>query len=87
MLIEFALFLAVLVVILVMIFSLTSDTKADYTDTSSNAYQALNQTENALIKIPGKLGILATAVIFSVILWVIMRVLPVRISGGVGAGM
>ena len=85
LLIEFALFLAVLVIILVMLFTLTADTKTEF-DSGSLGYNATVDTEKALSKIPSKLGILATAIIFSVILWVIMRVLPMKIGGQGGIG-
>ena len=51
-----------------------------YTSTSAQGYNATVNTETALAKIPEKLGILAIAIIFSVILWVIMRVLPMKIG-------
>ena len=58
-----------------------SDVKVDYTadySTDTTRYNATVNSDEAVAKIPKSLKLLATAVIFGAVLYVILRVVPMR---------
>ena len=82
-LIEFALIVAVISIVSILVFNINSDARADLT-ADTYAYNATQKSDEALYKIPANLKLLATAVVFGVVLWVILRVVPmagVRVGG------
>jgi len=92
MLYEFILLVAVIVIVSIMVFTITEDSRADIfaqqnTTATCNAtsgiytgcgtaYSATLDAESAVAKIPKSLKLLGTAVVFGAVLWVIMRVIP-----------
>ena len=92
MLYEFILLVAVIVIVSIMVFTITEDSRADIfaqqnTTATCNAtsgiytgcgtaYNATLDAESAVAKIPKSLKLLGTAVVFGAVLWVIMRVIP-----------
>jgi len=82
MLIEFALIIAVISIVSILVFNINSDAREDLT-VGSYGYNATQKSDEALYKIPSNLKLLATAVVFGVVLYVIMRVVPMA---GVGKG-
>lgn len=84
MLIEFVLLVAVIALVSVLVFQVTSDTRADLTS-GTTAYNATIDADTAIAKIPKNLKILATAVVFAVIIYVIVRVIPMANVGRGGS--
>jgi len=84
MLLEFILFIAVAVILSVLVFEVTDDSRDDLTE-NSTAWNATYDADEALAKIPKNLKLLATAVIFGAVLFVILRVIP-RFTGGGAVG-
>lgn len=85
MLVEFALIVAVIAIVAILVFELNADARSDLT-AGTTAYNATIDADNAVAKIPKRLPLLATAVIFGVVIYVILRVIPVRLTGNVGGG-
>ena len=97
MLYEFILLVAVVIIVAIMVFSINEDARDDLIsgqattatcNTTSGIYTgcgtAYNSTvysDEAVAKIPKSLKLLATAVIFGAVLWVILRVIPMRGTG------
>lgn len=82
LLVEVVLLIAVVVLVAVLVFQVTADTREDLV-ADSTGYNATLDADAAIAKIPKNLKILATAVVFAVIIYVIMRVIPMaRPSGG-----
>ena len=94
MLTEFIMLVAVIVIVALLVFTLNEDTRTDlvagqattatcnitsgvYTG-CGNAYNATIYSDQAVAKIPNSLKLLATAVVFGAVLWVILKVIPVR---------
>lgn len=76
MLLEFVLLVAVVALVAVLVFQVNADTRADLT-AGSIAYNATIDADEAVAKIPSNLKILATAVVFGAIIYVITRVIPI----------
>jgi len=83
MLYEFILLVAVIAIVSLLVFQVNNDARDDLTE-NSIAYNATLDADTAVAKIPKSLKLLATAVIFGAVLWVIMRVIPMRTTGGSG---
>ena len=83
MLVEFALIVAVVAIVAILVFELNSDARDDLT-TGGTAYNATIDADNAVAKIPKRLPLLATAIVFGVVIWVILRVIPIKVGGNVG---
>jgi len=85
---EFMLAVAVVTIVAILVFNVNEDAREDlYTlsatcNTTSGiytgcmGYQATLDSDTAVGKVPSNLGLLATAVVFGVILYVILRVVP-----------
>lgn len=94
MLYEFILLVAVIVIVAIMVFTITEDqrdeivtgqaTTATCNATSGvytgcgTAYNATVDADSAVAKIPKSLKLLGTAVIFGAVLFVILRVIPMK---------
>ena len=94
MLTEFILLTAVIAIVALLVFNINEDTRDDlgYTETATcnttsgiytgcQAYGATLSSDSAVAKIPKSLKLLATAVVFGAVLFVILRVVPMRTSG------
>ena len=81
MLLEFVLLVAAIALVSVLVFQVTADTRTGLT-VGTVAYNATLDADTAVAKIPSNLKILATAVVFAVIIYVIMRVIPMAKVGG-----
>jgi hypothetical protein len=75
MLYEFIMLVAVISIVSLLVFQVNTDARTDLT-TSSVAYNATISADEAVAKIPKSLKLLATAVIFGAVLYVILRVVP-----------
>jgi hypothetical protein len=97
MLYEFILLVAVIVIVSIMVFTLTEDSRDDIvagqatTETCNTTsgiytgcgigYNATLDTDLAVAKIPKSLKLLGTAIVFGAVLWVILRVIPMGRTG------
>lgn len=79
MLYEFILLVAIVAIVSLLVFQVNDDARDDLTQ-DSTAYNATIDADLAVAKIPKSLKLLATAVIFGAVLWVIMRVIPMKTS-------
>ena len=77
MLYEFIMLVAVISIVSLLVFQVNSDSRADLTS-GGVAYNATLSADEAVAKIPKSLKLLATAVVFGAVLWVILKVIPVR---------
>jgi len=77
MLYEFILLVAVIVIVSLLVFQVNEDTRDDLTE-NGTAYNATLDADTAVAKIPKSLKLLGTAVVFGAVLWVIMRVIPMK---------
>jgi uncharacterized membrane protein len=77
MLYEFILLVAVIVIVSLLVFQVNGDARDDLTK-DSVAYNATLDADTAVAKIPKSLKLLGTAVVFGAVLWVILRVIPMR---------
>jgi uncharacterized membrane protein len=75
MLYEFIMLVAVISIVSLLVFQVNTDARTDLTN-SSVAYNATISADEAVAKIPKSLKLLATAVIFGAVLYVILRVVP-----------
>ena len=75
MLYEFILLVAVIVIVSLMVFQVSEDSRDDLTHYGV-AYNATIDADTAVAKIPKSLKLLGTAVVFGAVLWVILRVVP-----------
>lgn len=98
MLYEFILLVAVISIVSIMVFSINEDARTDIVagqpttatcNTTSGIYRgcgiAYNSTisaDDSVAKIPKSLKLLATAVVFGAVLWVILRVVPLGKTQG-----
>jgi len=80
MLTEFMLAAAVVTIIAILIFNVNSDARDDLT-ADSYGYNATLDSDEAIAKVPSNLSLLGTAVVFGVILYVILRVIPSQANG------
>ena len=80
MLYEFILLVAVITIVSLLVFQINDDARDDLT-TGSVSYNATLDSDTAVGKIPKSLKLLGTAVIFGAVLWVILRVIPMRGAG------
>lgn len=80
MLYEFIMLVAVIAIVSLLVFQVNEDSRDDLT-ANSIAYNATIQADEAVAKIPKSLKLLATAVVFGAVLYVILRVVPLRTSG------
>ena len=78
---EFVLLVAVIVIVSLLVFQVNNDARDDLT-AYGTAYNATLDADSAVAKIPKSLKLLGTAVVFGAVLWVIMRVIPMRGSSG-----
>ena len=92
MLYEFILLVAVIVIVSIMVFTISEDSREDIvagqTETATcnatsgvytgcgTAYNATLDADTAVAKIPKSLKLLGTAIVFGAVLWVIMKVIP-----------
>jgi len=77
MLYEFILLVAVIVIVSLLVFQVNEDARDDLTE-NGTAYNATLDADTAVAKIPKSLKLLGTAVVFGAVLWVIMRVIPMK---------
>lgn len=77
---EFILLVAVISIVALLVFQVNEDARSDLTQ-DSVAYNATLSADEAVAKIPKSLKLLATAIVFGAVLWVIMRVIPMRTGG------
>ena len=77
MLYEFIMLVAVISIVSLLVFQVNDDARDDLT-AGSVAYNATISADDAVAKIPKSLKLLATAVIFGAVLFVILRVIPMR---------
>ncbi len=77
MLYEFILIVAVVSIVALLVFQVNSDARDDL-EADSVAYNATLSADEAVAKIPKSLKLLATAIVFGAVLWVIMRVIPMK---------
>jgi hypothetical protein len=82
MLYEFIMLVAVISIVSLLVFQVNEDARDDLDDYGT-AYNATLQADEAVAKIPKSLKLLATAVIFGAVLFVILRVIPMRTSSSV----
>jgi len=80
MLTEFMLAAAVVTIVAILIFNVNEDARDDLT-ADSFGYNATLDSDEAVAKVPSNLGLLGTAIVFGVILYVILRVIPSSASG------
>ena len=80
MLTEFMLAAAVVTIVAILIFNVNADARDDLT-ADSFGYNATLASDEAIAKVPNNLGLLGTAIVFGVILYVILRVIPSSASG------
>lgn len=81
MLYEFILLVAVISIVSLLVFQVNDDARDDLT-TGGVAYNATISADDAVAKIPKSLKLLATAVVFGAVLWVILRVVPLGRTQG-----
>ena len=94
MLTEFMLAAAVVTIVAILIFNVNDDARDDLyvlgagcNETSGNVslcsagYTATISSDQAIAKVPSNLSLLGTAVVFGVILYVILRVIPSQANG------
>jgi len=92
MLTEFMLAAAVVTIVAILIFNVNEDARDDFTEnancingtdvgTCSAAYNATLSGDAAIAKVPSNLSLLGTAIVFGVILYVILRVIPSQSNG------
>lgn len=79
MLYEFIMLVAVISIVSLLVFQVNSDARSDFT-AGTYAYNATVSSDEAVAKIPKSLKLLATAVVFGAVLYVILRVIPMRTS-------
>ena len=77
MLYEFIMLVAVISIVSLLVFQVNSDARTDLT-TDGVAYNATISADEAVAKIPKSLKLLATAIIFGAVLFVILKVIPMR---------
>ena len=77
MLYEFILLTAVIVIVSLLVFQVNEDARDDLT-ANGVAYNATIDADLAVAKIPKSLKLLGTAVVFGAVLYVILRVIPMR---------
>ena len=77
MLYEFIMLVAVISIVSLLVFQVNDDARDDLT-ANGVAYNATISADAAVAKIPSSLKLLATAVIFGAVLYVILRVIPMR---------
>lgn len=77
MLYEFIMLVAVISIVSLLVFQVNDDARDDLT-TGSLSYNATISSDEAVAKIPKSLKLLATAVVFGAVLFVILRVIPMR---------
>ena len=94
MLTEFMLAAAVVTIVAILIFNVNEDARDDLyaltatCNTTSEiytgcpGYAATLDSDEAIAKVPSNLSLLGTAVVFGVILYVILRVIPSQANGG-----
>ena len=91
MLYEFIMLVAVISIVSLLVFQINSDARTDLGYTASAtcnttsgiytgcaAYGGTISSDEAVAKIPKSLKLLATAVVFGAVLYVILRVIPMR---------
>jgi len=81
MLTEFMLAAAVVTIVAILIFNVNEDARDDLT-ADSHGYNATLSSDQAIAKVPSNLSLLGTAIVFGVILYVILRVIPSNARGG-----
>jgi len=94
MLTEFMLAAAVVTIVAILIFNVNADAREDLyvlsatcNETSgiltgcSDGYTATISSDAAIAKVPSNLSLLGTAIVFGVILYVILRVIPTNANG------
>lgn len=72
---EFMLAVAGVVIVAILVFSINTDARSDYT-AGTVEYNATLDADEAVAKVPARLPLLGTAVVFGVVLYVIYRVIP-----------
>jgi hypothetical protein len=92
MLYEFIMLVAVIAIVAIMVFSINDDARDDFRDgtynvncnatgtegcTAIHGWNGTINADDAVAKVPKSLKLLATAVIFGAVLYVILRVIPV----------
>ena len=77
MLHEFIMLVAVISIVSLLVFQVNDDARDDLTS-GSIAWNGTLNSDEAVAKIPKSLKLLATAVIFGAVLYVILRVVPMR---------
>jgi hypothetical protein len=77
MLYEFIMLVAVISIVSLLVFQVNTDARTDLT-TDGVAYNATISADEAVAKIPKSLKLLATAVVFGAVLYVILKVIPMR---------
>jgi len=77
MLYEFIMLVAVISIVSLLVFQVNDDARDDLTE-NGTAYNATISADEAVAKIPKSLKLLATAVVFGAVLWVILKVIPTR---------
>ena len=80
MLTEFMLAAAVVTIVAILIFNVNADARDDLA-TDSHGYNATLDSDAAIPKVPANLSLLGTAIVFGVILYVILRVIPSQANG------
>jgi len=75
MLTEFMLAVAVISIVAILVYNVNEDAREDLT-ANGYGYNATIDADEAVSKVPSNLSLLGTAVIFGVVLYVIMRVVP-----------
>jgi hypothetical protein len=75
MLYEFIMLVAVISIVSLLVFQVNDDARDDLT-AGSLAYNGTISSDEAVAKIPKSLKLLATAVVFGAVLFVILRVIP-----------
>jgi len=80
MLTEFMLAAAVVTIVAILIFNVNADARDDLVE-DSHGYNATLASDAAIAKVPANLSLLGTAIVFGVILYVILRVIPSQANG------
>jgi len=92
MLTEFMLAAAVVTIVAILIFNVNEDARDDFTvhanctsgdnpELCTAAWNATISGDAAIAKVPSNLSLLGTAIVFGVILYVILRVIPSQSNG------
>ena len=93
MLTEFMLAAAVVTIVAILIFNVNEDARDDFGETQAcivngtgcgSAWNATLDSDQAVAKVPSNLSLLGTAIVFGVILYVILRVIPSRATSSGG---